>query len=228
MIRAVLSDLDDTLIDTTSAIRTAARSATADMAPSLDDEACATWWVDPGGYFAAYDRGELSFAEQREARLVRLCSEHGLPDLDEAGRRRWLDHYERALVAASRAFDDVPTCLRALEAQPLGIVTNIAAAPQLAKLRTAGLDGVFEVVLGVDSFGVRKPSPEGFLAGCAALGVQVTEAAYIGDLLDTDARGAAAAGLCGIWLDRTGSAPTPPDVERIRSLAELPALLGVG
>lgn len=206
MNRAVLFDLDDTLIDTTSAIRSAARSATLDLAPSLDgdavDAACATWWVDPGGFFAVYDRGELTFAEQREARLVRICSDHGLPDLDAGGRQRWLGHYQEALVAASRPFDDVAACLRALMGLPLGIVTNIPATGQFLKLRNAGLEGRFAAVLGVDSFGARKPDAAGFLAGCAALGVEVGEAAYVGDRLDIDARGAAAAGLRGIWLDR--------------------------
>jgi len=229
VIPAVLFDLDDTLIESTRAIRIAARVATeaiGDLAGDELDDACATWWVDPGGFFAAYGRGELSFDQQREARLVRVCADHGLPELDSTGRATWLDRYTRALVDNARSYQDVVPCLAALSGRPLGIVTNVATDGQRAKLRSAGLEMWFDVVLGPDLFGARKPDPAGFLAGCAALGVDVAAAVYVGDNLDLDARGAAAAGLRGIWLDRRRRAPVE-DVERIESLAELPGLLGM-
>ncbi|HEY4151781.1 MAG TPA: HAD hydrolase-like protein, partial [Pseudolysinimonas sp.] len=59
-----------------------------------------------------------------------------------------------------------------------------------------------------------------------------SSAAYIGDRLATDALGASAAGLLGVWLDRPGlatdeqlAAARAAGVRVIHSLAELPALL---
>ena len=46
-----------------------------------------------------------------------------------------------------------------------------------------------------------------------------------GTLVDHEAASESAAGLRGVWLDRVGAA-CPANVERIRSLDELPALLG--
>jgi FMN phosphatase YigB (HAD superfamily) len=45
----------------------------------------------------------------------------------------------------------------------------------------------------------------------------------VGDKVDNDVEGAAAAGVRGVLLQREGD--PPPGVEAIRSLRELPALL---
>jgi beta-phosphoglucomutase-like phosphatase (HAD superfamily) len=42
-----------------------------------------------------------------------------------------------------------------------------------------------------------------------------------------DGEGREAAGLLGVWLDRHGSGQSPPDVPVVRSLDELPTLLGI-
>jgi putative hydrolase of the HAD superfamily len=58
------------------------------------------------------------------------------------------------------------------------------------------------------------------------------DAAYVGDRLHTDAIGATAAGLRGIWIDRLGVATDAELAEAagagvpvIRTLAELPGIL---
>ncbi len=75
--------------------------------------------------------------------------------------------------------------------------------------------------------GVAKPAPRIFELACDAMGVPPSQAVYIGDRRDVDAEGACAAGLHGIWIDRLGASAADPDVplRRIRSLAELPAVL---
>jgi len=49
-------------------------------------------------------------------------------------------------------------------------------------------------------------------------------AVSIGDRLEVDALAATAAGLRGIWLNRTGNA-VPPGVEAVDNLTDLPGLL---
>ncbi len=81
-------------------------------------------------------------------------------------------------------------------------------------------------------FGAAKPDPSIFLHACALFGVPPSAAAYVGDRLNTDAIGAARAGLTGIWLDRDGTA-TPAQLSEadddgirvIHSLDELAPLL---
>lgn len=59
---------------------------------------------------------------------------------------------------------------------------------------------------------------------CVHLGVPPHAAVYVGDQLEVDALAATAAGLRGIWLNRTGDA-VPPGVEAVDNLSDLPSLL---
>jgi putative hydrolase of the HAD superfamily len=79
----------------------------------------------------------------------------------------------------------------------------------------------------MEDFGVGKPDPRMFRHACHMLGVAPSEAAYVGDELDVDARGARDAGLVGVWLDRHGTGRCPKDVPAVRSLDELPDLLRI-
>jgi putative hydrolase of the HAD superfamily len=110
---------------------------------------------------------------------------------------------------------------------PMVAVTNMLTSYQVAKLDAVGLAGALQAVVGLDVVGVGKPDPRPFLHACALLAVEPGEAAYVGDELDVDARAARDAGLVGVWLDRHGSGAEPGDVPVVRTLAELPALLGL-
>ncbi len=105
-------------------------------------------------------------------------------------------------------------------------VTNMLTSYQQVKLEAVGLARYVRAVVGLDVVGVGKPDPRPFLHGCGLLGVEPGEAAYVGDELDVDARAARDAGLTGVWLDRHGTGLEPGDVPVVRTLAELPALLG--
>jgi putative hydrolase of the HAD superfamily len=79
---------------------------------------------------------------------------------------------------------------------------------------------------------VAKPDARIFELAARHLGVEPSQACYVGDRLHTDAIGAARAGLLGVWIDRPGLATDEQRAEAahegvavIRGLAELPALL---
>lgn len=86
--------------------------------------------------------------------------------------------------------------------------------------------------------GSGKPDPRVFAEACRRLGTDPARTAYVGDELDVDARGALAAGLVGVWLDRPGTrrgGPHPEDpasarasgVHVVHGLADLPVALGL-
>ena len=153
----------------------------------------------------------------------------------DAAADAWFAAYPEHYRAAWRAFDDVLPALDALaSAHPeavLGVVTNGEAGPQRAKLAAIGLAERFSVIVASGQVGVAKPDRAIFALACERLGVKPAHAAHVGDRLDLDARGAAAAGLRGIWLDRSGKAAPPaapaPDIVAIATLHELPSALGV-
>jgi putative hydrolase of the HAD superfamily len=232
-VRAVLLDLDDTLVDTRGAFRVAILEVLTRWIPALDEQgreaAVLHWATDPKGYFRAFTRGELDMAAQRRARVVDLHAEFGGPVLGPAGFTEWARAYEQALNRSWALAPDAEELLDTLTALgvPVGAVTNANRHYQQAKLTLLGLADRVPLVACVDDLGFGKPRREVFWLACTRLGVPPAETGYVGDELDVDARGARDAGLRGIWLARRPSGPVPTDVPVARSLGEVPALLGL-
>jgi FMN phosphatase YigB (HAD superfamily) len=79
-------------------------------------------------------------------------------------------------------------------------------------------------------WGAEKPAPEFFARLIDAGGVPAAELAYVGDRVDNDVLPARAAGIAAVHVRRGPWGllhETPTGVPSIRSLAELPAVLGV-
>lgn len=233
VVRGVLLDIDDTLVNTRGAFAAAVRRVQRVWLPHLDDavsgQVLTRWVSDPGGHFRAYTRGECDFSTQRRRRADDLHATFGGPPLDDAGFVAWQRDYDLAFRAAWTLCGDALPFLDALAVAglPFGAVTNAGTRYQRDKLALLGVLDRFGVIVGVDELGRGKPDPEVFALACRRLGVRPEECAYVGDELDLDARGARDAGLLGIWLDRHGSGLTPGDVPVARTLADVPRLLGL-
>lgn len=230
-VAAVLLDVDDTLVDTRSAFRTAILGAIDAWLPDLPQErrepAVLHWAEDPGGYFRAYTRGELTMEQQRRHRVADLHRTFGGPELSPDQFAAWVRGYEAAFEAAWRLLPGALELLDALAADglPVGAVTNASRALQTGKLARVGLTDRLPLLACVDDVGRGKPDPAMWHRACARLGLAPDRVAYLGDELDVDARGARDAGLLGIWFDRHGTGHLPPDVPVVRVLGELPGLL---
>lgn len=226
-IRAVLLDIDDTLLDTKAVMTRAAGRLIGEIWPEAGDRSPALgarYHADPGGFFPRYTTGELAFAEMRRLRLAETARHAGLPwssDRFDAFEARWAE----AFADGTRAFDDVrPFLARCREAGlRVGALTNSSAAFTAVKLRATGLEDAFAALATTDTLGFGKPDPRAFHEACRLLGSEPGETAYIGDALEVDAIAASAAGLRGIWLDRLGRPDAAPEsVIRIASLDEAP------
>ena len=237
MIRGVLLDVDDTLVDTRGAFRHALlRVADEYLRDGLDpDDVVRFWREDRSGWYRAHTRGEMTHREQRMRRANELHAAYGGPAMDEAAYDIWDAGFERHFREGWRAFDDVTALLDALDEAglPYGAVTNADSAYQRLKLDACGLSRV-PVLVGVDTFGVGKPDPRVFLEGALRLGVDPSDAVYVGDEPDIDARAAAEVGLVGVWRDRPGTrgaeatadALEHPRVRHATDLHEVLASLG--
>lgn len=218
--RAVLFDLDGTLMDHDAA-RDAAIAVHAPAAPA--DE----WRRLEAVHYDEYAVGRCSFQEQRRRRVRGIHAAMDRAEPADDACDAWFAAYLERYRAGWAAFDDVLPALAALaQALPdvrLGIVTNGEGEPQRAKLAAIGLTDRFPVFVASADVGMRKPDAEIFLHACERLGVAPEQAAHVGDRLDLDAQGAAAAGLRGIWLDRAGAGDAPAGIVRIGGLHELAA-----
>jgi putative hydrolase of the HAD superfamily len=238
-IRAVLFDLDGTLMDHDSAREVGAR---AQLAAWLGDAATEEerarlqleWARLEALHYDEYASGACSMQEHRRRRVrgMHLAMGHEQPE-DEAADE-WFAGYLRHYRTSWRAFEDALPALEALsgaaEQVRLGVVTNGEGESQRSKLRAIGLEERFVTVVASGEVGVAKPRAEIFALACERLGVEPAQAAHVGDRLDLDAQGAATAGLHGVWLDRLEALHTQEEIRgvtRISSLHELQSVLGV-
>lgn len=207
VVRAVLLDIDDTVLDTTAAMITAGCVGMAALWPQQGDawhtRAAVRFRNDPGGFFGRYVRGELAFEEMRRLRLTELADHAGvrlpadaIADYDRV--------YRPAFERAQRVFPDVrPFLDRCAEHDVVvGALTNSARSITADKLTATGTTGWFEVVVTRDDLGYGKPDPRVFQHACVELGAAAPETAYIGDELEADVLGASRAGLRPVWVRR--------------------------
>jgi putative hydrolase of the HAD superfamily len=106
---------------------------------------------------------------------------------------------------------------------PYGAVSNNVHDYQRVKLDSAGLERI-RFLVGTDTVGVPKPDPAIYLEGVRLIGSTPASTLYIGDNRLLDAEGSTAAGLSGIWLNRTGEQAPGFQGREIASLLELLAL----
>lgn len=181
MIRAVIFDLDGTLIDSAPDLHEAANALLAErgLAPvSL-----------------AQVRG---FIGEGVPKLVARCLEAaGAPargrELD-AAVTRFRALYGADPVRLTRPFDGVEASLGALSARGLliGVCTNKPEGVSRDILARLGLDRHLRAVVGGDTLATIKPDPAPLLHAAQLLGVTPAEALYVGDSgVDADAADAA-------------------------------------
>jgi putative hydrolase of the HAD superfamily len=122
-------------------------------------------------------------------------------------------------------FDDVLPALDRLRASGklTGLISNVDTDIS-GPLEKLGLAARLDVVMTSREAGVTKPNPGIFEAALRAAGVAAAEAVYVGDQYEIDVLGAAAAGMTGVLIDRTGFS-TGAAGPRIASLAEISGYL---
>lgn len=217
----VIFDLDDTLIDHTTAYRGATDQLRHHIGSPLPlDEFMALWSAAHRRYFDRFLLGDLTYEEQSRARL-REVVDASLTDAQADWLfARYIDAYQEAWSL----FPDVEPCLQGLTRHRLAVVSNGHREQQVQKLVRTGIRAQFDHVVVPADCGRPKPHAEIFHHACAIAGELPGRTAYVGDAYDLDAVAARRAGLIGVWLARDGATPShQPPV--IHSLTELPALL---
>ena len=208
-IRAVLFDLDGTLLDTRDAWIAAFDASVAALGrPTVSGAAAAQWIGTP--IEVIFERSGLSEAEISKA--IQIFQE-----------------VEAASVPKGmRAYPGVREMLAALGAWKLAAVTNKRHDTSVEALRVTGLLPFFSLVLGGDSVPRKKPAPDPVLKAARASGVSPSECAVVGDT-ENDVRAAKGAGAKSIgvtWGYGTREALEAAGVDHLIETPEaLPPLL---
>jgi putative hydrolase of the HAD superfamily len=227
-IRALVLDVDDTIIDTRGAMVEAGTVAAATLWPEQTDlhrPVAQRYYDDPARWFRRYAAGDVGFDAMRAGRLAEVADALGLL-LPDGAHERYEEAYAPAFRSAQRLFPDVPDLLAVAErvVLPVALLTNSAHAPTVVKLEALGLVDRFDVVVTTDTLGFGKPDARVYLEACRRVGADPGAVACLGDSLEWDVLGARAAGLRAIWLDRAG-AGTDRAVASVRSLDEVTTAL---
>lgn len=179
--------------------------------------------VTPGRFYEALMAvsGEMVEAQRRShrelpsrerfARTLRRLGVRGAM-LDAHAERLACAHMEQ-LAMATTVPEAHPLLLERLSGQAaLGCISNFDHTASASRiLERAGLTPFLEVVVISEAFGWRKPAPAIFHEALRLLDVLPSAALFVGDTLDEDIRGAMAAGLRAVWINRSGTV-APPDV----------------
>lgn len=182
--RAVLFDLDGTLVDTAPDIAIAVNRMREEMGRRAYPEHRILEWIGEGA-----------------ARLVQraLAGDAGgsPPSGDvEDGLELFRRHYAAGICVLSKPYPHVRRVLETLRASGVGTacVTNKPEALTRLLLDELSLTPAFDVIVGGDTLEFRKPRPEPVQHACRRLNLAPEDAVFVGDSM-TDCRAAAAAGV---------------------------------
>lgn len=182
--KAVVFDLDGTLIDSAPDLRLAANHLLAENGRAP---------LTVGQVIKMVGDGVRKLVERAFAATGDAVSG---ADLDALGER-FLHFYEGHAADLSRPFPGAEAAVAHLHGQGcvLGVCTNKPRQPALEILDALGLGGYIHTVLGGDSLdGIRKPDPRHLLATIERLGATPGEAVMVGDN-ENDVAVARAAGV---------------------------------
>ena len=222
---AIFFDLDDTLLDdrgAQDAYLPQLYAAWQQVLPHTAADFPAIWRRALQHHFDRHIRGELSYVEQRRARIRDVFQTPSLADA-EADRR--MSEFLEIYQASWRLFDDVFPVLDALADRPLGVITNGTDAQQRSKLERFAIADRFAVILTSEAAGVGKPDPRIFAHAAARLNTAPDRCVHVGDDWTRDVEGARTAGFRPVWLDRR--TPDPASDSRVPRITSLTGLVKV-
>jgi putative hydrolase of the HAD superfamily len=221
MIRAVLIDLDDTLVDHQHAMRTALRMLhdTDLRLQVLDFDFLLAEWQRV--LEAMHDDVALGRIPIHESRIIRYCHFYDLvgAPVGRAEAEGIAANHMRTYMGNRRIVPGAVALMEIVRQHArTAVITNNTVIEQDEKLETFGLWPHVDVLITSEECGVAKPDPAIFRNAIERLGVAVHEAVMVGDSWANDIVGAANIGMRAIWLNRHGeSCPDPAMATEITS-----------
>ena len=225
MVKTVLLDLDDTILDFQRAERQALsktlRHFHIDPTPAVLDR----YHVLNRSQWELLEEGKLTRPQVLVRRFELLFAELGVG----ASAQEVCQLYEGHLAQGHFFMPGARELLETLSPRyDLYLATNGFAAVQTTRLRSAGIIPYFRKIFISEELGADKPSPDFFRACFRAIpDFDPAEALMVGDSLTSDIRGGRDAGIRTCWYNARGLDPRPdiaPDYT-IQALDQLPGLL---
>lgn len=185
-VKAVIFDLDNTLVDFVEAKIKACRAVAERLGCGDADELLQYFLRNKHGFeshenIADYLRDKGIYCE----RLYRECCEI----------------YDKVKLESIKLYPGIREVLSILKQKglKLAVVTDAENGHAISRLKKAGLLEYFDVVISADIAGKRKPEPDSLLLALKKLGVKAEEAAIVGDSLRRDIEAGKRLGMLTVY-----------------------------
>lgn len=225
MIRTILFDLDNTLLNFNIAERIAVTKALQEAKVPVTEAVLCRYSQLNLEQWKLLEKGQLTRAEVKVRRFRLLFEELG----SDASAEDTASCYEKLLAIGHFFIEGAPELLELLKGKyRMYLVTNGTKSVQDGRLASAGIRKYFDDVFVSEEIGYEKPFPE-FFAYCFSRipGFQKEETVIVGDSLTSDILGGINSGIRTVWFHPSeipAASEIHPDYQ-IRHLLELPELL---
>ena len=227
MIRAILWDIDNTLLSFHESARVALKRCFEIFSlGECTDEMINEYHAINDRYWNLLEAGEMTKSEILVGRFREFFSNHGL---DVSVAEAFNDEYQFRLSDEIVFCDGAPDVLLQLRGRYIQCAaSNGTKVSQTLKLKKSGLDRIMDRIYISEDLGFEKPRREYFDAVLADLSpLEPREIIMVGDSLTSDMRGSHDYGLVTCWYNPGGTVNNTGMLfdHEIRHLSEVPAIL---
>jgi HAD superfamily hydrolase (TIGR01549 family) len=214
MIKAILFDFGQTLVDAADGFRAAEKAAQSKLFANMS----LTLYED---FMANYRRIRKEFHDRSNFSRISLWQEvyfYYCLEFDDQLLETWETEYWETVKAKTIVFPETIDVLKRLSlTYQLSLLSNTQGQRRSGTHRLSefpGLEKYFQVIIVAGEDGIPpKPNPQPFRLCLEGLGVNPSEGVYVGDDYRIDICGAKDAGLHAVWIQHHSVERSWPEVE---------------
>lgn len=199
MIKAVLIDVDDTLLDFKKSAEQSIKISAKERGITVPNDVIETFVRHNDEWWRKIEKGEVTKAELRLYRFSGIFKELGI----ETDGPTFDDTFKKNLREAYAKVDGAEDLLKYLSKYSLYVASNAHDEEyQRTRLKKAGLLDYFKGLFVSGAVGANKPTKEFFDRCMETINVLPSEVVMVGDSLTADIEGAKAYGYHTVWFDK--------------------------
>ena len=225
MVKFLLIDLDDTILDFHKAEQVALRKTLTQFGVTPTDSVCSRYSEINRQHWERLERKELTREQVLVGRFAALFAELEV----QADAKRCADQYAENLGIGHYFLPGAPEALEAMAGKyTMYLASNGTAKVQEGRLKSADISHYFADIFISQNMGANKPDKAYFDACFARMpGFDPAQTMIVGDSLTSDILGGKNAGILTCWVNPKHK-PCRQDIVpnyEIESISQLPALL---